>query len=98
MNTNLLLKDEEQERPVLKLIEGGKEPPTDNWLKELPEGSVFLATVNNQRTVDAQEWHVLIHTDVYTKLLSNINNEIKMWVNSLEFSRQMKLALVLGNE
>lgn len=92
-----LLKEENEEQPKLVLLEGGKEPPTENWLKELEEGTVFLAIMNtNQQTIDAVEWHVVLHADEYTKLHSNLNSPITTWVNSLAFSRQMKLAKVLG--
>jgi hypothetical protein len=100
MNENLLIEnneDEMQAQPKLQLITGGKEPPSDNWLKDLAEGTVFLTTLANQTSIDAQEWHVVMHYDEYTKLLSNTNNEIKMWVNNLSFSRQMKLVKILGN-
>lgn len=83
--------------PKLQLLEGGK-TTTDNWLKDLEEGTVFLAIPADQMVLDAAEWHVQLHAGEYTKLHSNINNPITMWVSNLRFSRQMKCAMVLGKD
>lgn len=85
-----------QAAPKLQLIEGGK-TPTDNWLQDLEEGTVFLCIPVDQMVLDAAEWHIELHAGDYTKLHSNLNNPMSMWVNSLRFSRQMKLAMVLGS-
>lgn len=96
MNKLITSETEDQPQPKLQLIEGGKD--NENWLKDLPEGTVFLCQMIADRpTIDANEYHVKFHADEFTKLHSNLNTPINMWVNSLAFSRIMKLSKVLGN-
>jgi hypothetical protein len=100
MNNKLILPDEEENtQPQLQLIQGGKEPPDENWLKDMAEGTVFLCrTKGPNKTIDVQEYHVVYQAGEFTKLMSNINNKINMWVDTLMFSRNMELAKVIGNE
>lgn len=94
MNTN--------EKPKLELIRGdlyeeptlgGKEPPSENWLLELPEWTVFAAREQNSRNPAVQEFEVLRKFERVVKLkqLAPKGEDIELAVDSLAFSRYMTL-------
>ena len=95
----LILPEEKQPVPQLKLLPGGKD--TGVWLSNLASGTVFLATNKTQNTPFeylVQEWDVVAHYKRHTKL-STINPQtgqpIYMTVNTVGFSNAYRLDEVI---
>jgi hypothetical protein len=103
-------KRDEDEKKVLpfgvieggKLKTGGKEPPTHDWLTELPVNTTFLATpkigfdplcgqfkILDQREAENKESAVQLYQDGH-----------EFWVMASRFCHKMRLVLVIerGNE
>jgi hypothetical protein len=90
-------------KPDLKLIQGGveeplinfggKEPPTENWLLEMPEWTCFAAREQNSRNPAVQEFEVLRKFERVVKLkqFHPTGEDIEIAVDSLVFSRYMTL-------
>lgn len=107
MNEKLEVKmdnnQENKEKPKLVLIDGGlatggKEPPSGNWLKDMPEGTTFLCRpkfgMDGRPYTDPflNEYTKLTQTDdkecAYLRTL--VNEEKDFWVDANRFFRMME--------
>lgn len=87
----------------LRLITGGKGQPPRNWLKELPEETVFLCREKMERNKDwlLHQFHVIFKKGNTALLMSNLNDpKIRVPVDTMLFSKAYELVdiLYLGEE
>lgn len=75
------------ERP--KLLTGGNPPADENWLINLPKGSIFLARRKGDKALNLDKYMLLEHDGKFTNLLFALQEgkQVNLWVNNLEFSR-----------
>jgi len=89
-------------RPKLELVTGGGGGATENWLKDLPEGCIFLAKVKGQsRNLESlvlNEYLLVEQRPITSRLFWSLpdGKQVKVNVVSLEFSRLLDLVEVLG--
>jgi hypothetical protein len=102
MERRLIIKpDDNEEENVVKfqprIITGGKQPPSDYWLLNLPVGSVFLTKGKAQAAGFALgEFHVVYKSDKAVHLMSNVEGpETHLWVDPMSFSNQFRLFEIL---
>lgn len=87
---------------------GTTQPPTgtdDNWLSPLKVGDVFLAQRFQQRPDGLfalapilEEYQVAVNEEERVKLLTTLSNDdVSIWVDPVEFSKQWKLKAVIGH-
>ena len=93
------MNEEQENKPtwVPKVIQGGKEPPdtpSNNWLIDLPEGTVFLCKKKYSGFL-LLEFHIIHNTVRATLLYSNLNKEEYLWVDPSEFCSEFELVSVL---
>ncbi len=100
--------DEEEKRllvpqqPKLKLITGGKGPPTNpDWLSNLNEGDIFLARHHKQaeQNFELNIFRVMMKTGKSVKLMIQLvdTDQLFRWVDPKVFSREMIFQEVIGN-
>ena len=92
--------EEVNDRPLLKVIEGGKPPVDPNWLRQLEPGSVFVCRPRNlNKTIHTlDQYHVTYHGGRSTLLYHNLNGMINEEpVDNMRFSVNMELIEVIGN-
>lgn len=97
--TMVFLEDREEieakaNKPMLKLITGGKEPPDENWLEKLALGTIFLArpkkNLPQQMDYMLIECHILYKADKSSNLQiisPGPEGKVNVWVDNLRFSR-----------
>lgn len=87
---------------------GTTQPPSgtdDNWLSPLKIGDVFLAQRFNQRPDGSfalapilEEYQIAVNEPGRVKLYTSLNNEdLSVWVDPVEFSKQLRLKEVIGH-
>lgn len=104
---NRFTKDEEQEeKPDLRLLRGGKEPPGPpsvtkvNWLMTLPVDTVFISKLKTRRDPSdftLNEYCVVWKGRRVANLVVTLPNDthIHIWVDSIEFSNDNELMEVV---
>lgn len=101
--------EEEKERSnVLELITGGKGPhDPENWVGELPPGAHFLfkrkTRANQGMNVQAEDVGVqravVVHQfETCTLLFDNLNQPLYFIVESIPFSRMMRMVQLIHQE
>src|SRR5882762_4870863 len=90
--TNAEIDDEmERPKPMLKLITGGKGPPTtsvgDNWLKDLKKGAVFTCK-RKGITTELELLIVAFKHDKTIVLVDGLNGAPRRAVDPSEFCKQ----------
>jgi hypothetical protein len=95
--------EEEEELPIkdtpkLRLLTGGKGPPDNpigkNWLRELPQHTVFLCQERTEK-IAVQLWFIVFKFTNAILLGSNVNQEIKVIVNDEEFCKRHTLLEII---
>jgi hypothetical protein len=97
------LEEEEkvEARPPLKfgVVTGGKGPPSPNWLKDLPEGTVFLVRekkkAGHAQPITLPQWHLVCNTATAVLLFNNLNQEFFQWFDPYGFCEQWDLHQVI---
>ena len=91
-------KDESNVVPF-RVITGGKGPPGNDWLSELPDGSIFLTRPSSPQFDKpwGEEYHISNRSASgnWICLYQNLNQEAYIWVETKRFSRMMELAELL---
>lgn len=83
----------------LEVVTGGKGPPGNDWLSELPDSTIFLTRPSSPQFDKpwGEEYHISNRSESgnWICLYSNLNQEAYIWVESKRFSRVMELAEIL---
>lgn len=103
MTKELVLMDKDdniinfKKKPQLKLITGG-DPPIENWLANMPKGTIFNARRKNEKQLNLDKYMVTQHKRVTTELyfVTPDGKQLTFWVPTLEFSRNVEFFEVLG--
>lgn len=98
-NTDNVIRDINFNQPRLKLA--GSNPTGEDWLRNLPEGSIFLARIkanNNNKDLFLTKYMIVKHFKVTSELytLTPAGQQITLDTPSLEFSRKNELVEVIG--
>lgn len=91
-------KSEEEPKPVLKLIRGGKGPPTEeneDWLSPLPVGLNFLVK-KKKEDFECLECHILHKSRLAIVLVLTYNKaQAELWVEPKAFCKHHTLIEIL---
>jgi len=81
----------EKPKPRLDILIGGKDGDgNNNWLSDLPEGTVFVSRMRKESSPICEQWHVSIKWERSTVLYSNFphRGEVYILVSNQMFSEQ----------
>lgn len=98
-----LVSEEEAKVVPLKVIQGGRPaidglPPVSCWLKDLEQGTVFLAKEKQYNNYILGCFEIEFKTEKSVKLFHQTvtGQEVHLWVDPVSFSNMHKLFEVLG--
>ena len=88
---------EENKVTPFRLIQGGKEPPSENWLMGLTKDTVFLAREKHSKGIDFNMYCVTFKFKVGVLLTWTLvdDKQVHVYVDSLRFSRNFDLVEII---